>query len=373
MFKKTDYRDTTVVVSKKAYRENIRFFQEKCTPAKVMPVIKADGYGHGAFELAQAAGECGCDFFAVAFLSEALELRKKGIKSDILILNYFNPNYIDELVKQGLHATIYSWEQYQKLRENCTQGVIQAHVIVDTGMSRIGFDFRNAKEPITKIINDEKFKIDGLYTHFASADEVDKSFTELQAYRFNELVRQLPPIKTKHISNSAGALFEGWEKDLNKPEYDFVRLGIAAYGLDPKSDEREKELMPVLKWETRVAMVKTIKKGTSISYGRTFIADKDLRVATIPVGYADGYNRLLSNKGEVLIQGRRCPVLGRVCMDQFVVCVDHLQDVRQGDECVLLGRMGDEEISAEEIAARIDTINYEVTCSISKRVPRQYI
>jgi len=362
-----DYRDTHAIISLKAYRNNLRFFKEKAYPAKIMPVIKADGYGHGAVELARVAESEKVEYLVVAFLSEALELRANGIQTPILVLNYFKPEYVNLFVENDLTATVYSLDQFHQLQAFLHKKPLKIHVILDTGMSRVGFNHNDAVENIQNVLSDTHFEVTGLYTHFSSADEQDLAFTKLQYDRFQNVAKHFESIPFKHVANSAGALF--FEENL----FDFVRIGIASYGLDPKNLKREDPLEPVLSWETAVSMVKWISKETPVSYGRTFIAEKAMKVATIPVGYADGYNRLLSNTGEVLIGGKRCRVLGRVCMDQFVVNADDIENIQAGDRVVLLGKMGNEEISAEELAQRINTINYEVTCAISKRVVRKYV
>ncbi|HPF17709.1 MAG TPA: alanine racemase [Thermotogota bacterium] len=362
-----DYRDTHAIISLKAYRNNLRFFKEKAYPAKIMPVIKADGYGHGAVELARVAESEKVEYLVVAFLSEALELRTNGIQTPILVLNYFKPEYVNLFVENDLTATVYSLDQFHQLQAFLHKKPLKIHVILDTGMSRVGFNHNDAVENIQNVLSDTHFEVTGLYTHFSSADEQDLAFTKLQYDRFQNVAKHFESIPFKHVANSAGALF--FEENL----FDFVRIGIASYGLDPKNLKREDPLEPVLSWETAVSMVKWISKETPVSYGRTFIAEKAMKVATIPVGYADGYNRLLSNTGEVLIGGKRCRVLGRVCMDQFVVNADDIENIQAGDRVVLLGKMGNEEISAEELAQRINTINYEVTCAISKRVVRKYV
>ncbi|MFP4461061.1 MAG: alanine racemase [Thermotogota bacterium] len=361
-----DFRDTHALISLKAYKHNLRYFKEKVQPTKIMPVIKADGYGHGAVELAKVAESEQVEYLVVAFLSEALELRNNEIKTPILVLNYFKPEYIPLLIEYDLTATIYSTQQYNTLKNFLKEKPLKVHAIIDTGMSRVGFNHVDAVDKIQELLLDKRVKIEGLYTHFSSADDDNQSFTRLQLERFNNVAKHFEQIPYKHVANSAGAMF--CEENL----FDFVRIGIASYGLDPKNVERQKELEPVLSWETTISMVKCISKGTSVSYGRTFTAEKTMKVATIPVGYADGFNRLFSNNGEVLIKGKRCRILGRVCMDQFVVDVDEIEKIGIGERVVLLGKMDSDEISAEEMAQKIDTINYEITCSISKRVVRKY-
>ncbi len=337
-------------------------------PTKVMAVLKADGYGHGAYRLAKTAVENGVEYLAVAFLEEAIELRDLGIRVPILVLNYFEPKYVDYFLRYNLTATIYSETQFESLRQNIGGKQLKAHVILDTGMARLGHKEKQTARLIDRMVEEKKIDLEGIYTHFSSADDIDMSYTELQYRRFKDIVSYVKDrIRYIHISNSAAAM--NFDADM----FDFIRLGIASYGMDPRSSKRQDELSPVLSWETTISFVKHIMKGEPVSYGRTFIAPERMKVATIPIGYADGYSRLLSNKGQVLIGGKRCSILGRVCMDQFVVDVSHIDSVEEGDRVVLIGRMGDEEISAEELANIIGTINYEITCNISKRVPRRYL
>ncbi len=328
-----------------------------------MPVVKANAYGHGAIFLSKSAEKAGYDFFAVAFLEEALELREHGIKSDILVFNFLLPDMLHVAQEKNITITIYSFEQLEMYKD--LPFIPKVHLKIDTGMRRLGVEPEKAKELYKKAL-EYGFDIKGAYTHLAVADESkpeSKQFTLKQAETF---LKYVPDVEIKHICNSGGAI----QKILGC--FDYVRVGIASYGLKPSDEIYSEELKPVLSWKSVVSFVKTIKPGDSVSYGRTFVADREMKVATIPVGYADGYWRSLSNKGEVLIRGKRCKILGRVCMDQFVVDVSHLKDVKIGDEVVLIGSQGNEKITAEEIAKLVGTINYEVTCRISERVPRLF-
>lgn len=356
-------RRTFVSINVRNYLDNLRFFQNHCAPAKVMPVVKANAYGHGAVQLARAAERIGIDYFAVAFLEEALELRQHGIVSDILVFNYVEPDMLHIAAENNITITLYSWEQlwrYSKVvwRPKC-------HVKIDTGMRRLGVQISEAKD-FLNAVRRAGFVVEGAYTHFAVADslkEDDVKFTTEQVEAFNNLNLD---VNIKHVCNSGAAL----SKVVNC--FDYVRVGIASYGLQPSDSVFSNELKPVLSWKSVVSHVKTIQPGDTVSYGRTFKAFMEMKIATIPVGYADGYWRHLSNKGFVLIHGEKCPIVGRVCMDQFMVDVSHVEDVKIGDEVVLIGRQGNNVITAEEIAKMVDTINYEVTCRISERVARKY-
>lgn len=356
-------RRTYAVINLRNYAGNLRFFEDHCTPSKVMPVVKANAYGHGAIPLSKVAERMGIDYFAVAFLEEALQLRNHGINSDILVFNYVAPDLIHIAYENNITLTLYSWEQLSKYSKQASKP--KCHVKIDTGMKRLGVQPDEASEFIQKA-RSSGFEIEGAYTHFAVADSLDEEDVEFTKEQFEQFARLDLDVKIKHVCNSGSAL----SKIVNC--FDYVRIGIASYGLQPSNMLQSSEIKPVLEWKSTVSSVKTINPGDTVSYGRTFRAFTEMKIAAIPVGYADGYWRQLSNKGYVLIHGERCPIVGRVCMDQFMVDVTHLDDVKLGDEVVLIGRQGDNSISAEEIANLVDTINYEVTCRISERVPRKY-
>lgn len=326
-----------------------------------MPVVKADAYGHGAIMLSKAAEKMGIDYLAVAFLEEALELRENRIRTKILVFNYVEKDYVPLAIKNNITLTMFSWnqlEEYKYLREKPV-----VHINIDTGMNRIGIKPEDAKIFYEELLK-YGFKVEGVYTHFAVADSLKKEDIEYTKKQYEKFISVNLNVPIKHVCNS-GASISGIV-----PYHNYVRIGIASYGLMPSDEVLDENLKPVLSWKSVVSHVKYIEKGESVSYGRTFVADNKIRVATIPVGYADGYWRHLSNIGEVLINGKRCKILGRVCMDQFVVKVD--EEVKVGDEVVLIGYQGKEHISAEEIAKKVGTINYEVTCRITNRVPRKY-
>lgn len=325
-----------------------------------MPVVKADAYGHGAVMLSKAAERIGIDYLAVAFLEEALELRKNQIRTKILVFNYVEKDFVKLAVENNITLTMFSWKQFEEYKNLKEKPIV--HINVDTGMNRVGVKVEKAKK-FYKNLLESGFKVEGIYTHFAVADSLKKEdieFTKRQYEKFSSLDIDVP---IKHVCNS-GASITGIV-----PYHNYVRLGIASYGLMPSNEVIDEHLKPVLVWRSIVSHVKYIEKGESVSYGRTFVADRKMKVATIPVGYADGYWRHLSNNGEVLINGKRRKILGRVCMDQFVV---EGEDVNEGDEVILIGAQDKEKITAEEIAEKVGTINYEVTCRISKRVPRIY-
>ena len=337
----------------------------------IMPVIKADAYGHGALTFANLLkGEA--DYFAVATVDEAVELRSNGITKPGLVLGHTFPEEQGEAVKNDIILTVTSYDDAVSISDIAQTLKKEAivHLAVDTGMSRIGFkpDSESVKiiEEITSLKN---LKIDGVFTHFASADEADKSFTKVQTERFFGFVEKLNPEYTRHCGNSAAIM---QHKDTS---FDMMRPGIILYGLYP-SDEVDKTVLglkPVMELVSRVSFVKDIEKGDAVGYGRTFVADRNMRIATIPVGYADGYPRLLSNKGRVIINGKYAPIVGRICMDQFMVDVTDIEDVQVDAKVTLIGSDGGCSVTADEIASLAGTINYEVVCGISKRVPREVV
>jgi len=370
------YTRVSALISKEAIRHNFENIKRLVPDGvRIMPVIKADGYGHGAVAFADIL-EKPSDYFAVAIIEEALELRKHGVKIPIMLLGYTDPVYFETAINNDITVTILTYSDALKMSETARKlgKIAKIHIPVDTGMSRIGFtpDEKGAEE-VKRIASLDNIFLEGVFTHFATSDEADKEFTKLQAKRFGEFKEHLFACGVKpeifHCANS-GAIMQH-----NEYSFDMMRAGIILYGLYP-SDEVDKsvlDLIPVMELRSHVAFVKTIKKDDTVSYGRTFTADKDMKIATIPVGYADGYPRLLSNKGRVIINGNYAPIVGRVCMDQFMVDVSHIEDVKTGDEVILIGQQDGLCVSADEIAKLTGTINYEVTCNISKRVPREVV
>jgi len=363
-------RDTWIEIDTNAYLHNLEYFSNLLFPTKVMPVLKANAYGHGAKVLAKKVEEIGLDYIAVAFLEEALELRESGVKIPILVFNYFSEKYVDYFVKNDITATIYCHEQYKSLESELRKKnmKLRVHINVDTGMGRLGYKVDKALELFEMIYRSPYFDLEGVYTHFSDADNIGSGFTMEQNERFKSFLNELPEKpKIIHNCNSAASIF------FREFKMDYSRIGIASYGLQPSNAKKDENIEPVLSWYSVVSFVKEISPGDTISYGRTFIAKSKMKVATIPVGYADGYPRDLSNKGYVLIKGKKCKILGRVCMDQFVVDVSHVKDIEIGDQVVLIGRQDGSKISAEELAKLIGTINYEIVCRITSRVPRVYL
>ena len=352
-----------------AIAHNFQVLAEKAgVPA--MAVVKADAYGHGAVPVARLL-EGKCAFFGVSSLSEALELRQANIQTPILILGHTPAAAFPQMVSQEIRPAIFSLEDAQALSQEAQkQGkLVPFHLVVDTGMSRIGFQPTEESADIcARIAKLPGLETEGIFSHFATADEEDLQKAHQQAERFDRFCaaledRGITP-KIRHLDNSAGTMNFSCH-------YDMVRLGIALYGLYP-SEEVSKEslaLKPAMSWHSRVAHLKWLPAGRQISYGGIYTTTRDTLVATIPVGYADGYRRNLSNRFYVLIRGKKAPILGRVCMDQMMVDVTSIPGVTEGDEVVLMG----EGLPAEELAKAGDSFNYEMVCSISRRVPRQYL
>lgn len=344
---------------------------------KMAAVVKANGYGHGALPIARVLEEKEYLWgFAVATVEEALELRKNGIQKPVLILGYTFPEAYRSLVEQEIRPTVFRFDMAEELsREAVKQKrTVRVHIKVDTGMSRIGFaDTEESAEIIERIQKLPGIEIEGIFTHFARSDEADKGPAEKQLSRFLRFCERCEEkgvrIPLHHCSNSAGII------DMPEANLDIVRAGITAYGLYP-SDEVEKErvpLCPVMSMKSHIVHVKEIAPGTEVSYGGTYRAEKTRRIATIPVGYADGYPRSLSGKGSVLIDGKRAPICGRVCMDQFMADVTEIPGAVPGKEVTLFGTDCGSSLSVDELADLSGRFNYEFVCDISERVPRIYL
>ena len=366
------FDQTCLNIDLDALAHNFDLVREK-VGVKVMAVIKADAYGLGAVAVARAL-ESRSAFFGVANIAEAMELRRAGIRTPILILGRVPVSAYPLAVAEDIRTTMFIYEDAVALsREAQRQGKTALfHFAVDTGMSRIGFQATEESANLcVRIAALPNLQAEGLFSHFAGADCADLSGAYAQAELFAQFDDMLKArgieISIRHLNNSAGIM--------NLPtRYEMVRSGIVTYGMYP-SDEVAPALLPiqpVMQWVTRVAYVKTLPAGRQISYGGTFTTTKETRIATLPVGYADGYRRSLSNQGYVLIHGQRAPVLGRVCMDQTMVDVTDIPNVELDDKVILIGHSGSEEITADDIAAATGTINYEIVCGLSRRIPRAY-
>lgn len=353
-----------------------RNFDAVCEKVKVpvMAVVKADAYGHGAIQVARLLQDR-CAFFGVSSILEAMELRQAGLTKPILVLGHIPVNAFPTAIREGIRPTIFHYEDALALSQAAQKLGRKApfHFAVDTGMSRIGFQATEAEADIcAKIVRLPGLVSEGLFSHFATADCGDLSRSRRQAQLFDQFAELLKErgvhISIRHLDNSAGLMNFGFH-------YDMVRSGIVTYGMYPSTEVSQEDLKlePALQWLSRVTHVKTLPAGREISYGGTYTTTRDTVVATIPVGYADGYRRNLSGKFHVLIRGQKAPILGRICMDQMMVDVTSIPGVSLGDPVVLVGKYDNEEITMEQIAAQADSFNYEFACGISRRVPRIYV
>lgn len=344
---------------------------------QIMAVIKADGYGHGAVEVAEAIDDLPYVFgYAVATVEEGIILRNHGIEKPILILGYVFPEQYYDMIRARIRPAVFTSDMAERLSFMAGRLEMDCpiHFAIDTGMSRIGYQVtEEAADEMARIAALPHIVVEGIFTHFAKADEADKTSTFHQMKLFKQIVGMLEErgvhVPIHHCSNSAAIV------DVPEANMDLVRAGITMYGLwpSPEVDKRRIELRPALSLVTHVAYVKELEAGREISYGGTYTTTKKQMIATIPVGYADGYARTLSNKADVLIHGQRAPICGRVCMDQFMVDVTDIPHVKTGDKVTLIGRDGDEQITMEELGECADRFNYEFVCDLGKRIPRVYL
>ena len=368
-----NFDSTRVKIDLDAISRNFDAVREKAG-VKVMAVVKADAYGHGAIQVARLLQDK-CAFFGVSSMLEAMELRKAGLHTPILILGHTPVNAYPIAIREGIRPTIFHYEDAQALSRAAQEAGLCApfHFAVDTGMSRLGFQVtEEAADLCAKIAALPGLVPEGIFSHFATADCADLSRAQQQAERFDRFCRMLQQrgvsVAIRHLDNSAGLM--------NFPNhYEMVRSGIITYGMYPSSEVNPEllKLEPALQFLSRVSHVKVLPAGREISYGGTYVTTRDTRIATVPVGYADGYRRSLSGKFYVLIRGKRAPILGRICMDQLMVDVTDIPETAVGDRVTLVGRDGEEVITMEQIAEAADSFNYEFVCGISRRVPRIYV
>lgn len=378
-----DYQRVYAEVNLDAITSNLEHMKANIAPeTTIMAVIKTDGYGHGAVPIARELEKIDYLYgYAVATAEEAFILRQAGIRKPILILGYTFPYSYENLIREEIRMTVFRKDTLKELSGIVNalkkQGVdknAKVHIKVDTGMSRIGV--RTDEEGlcfVKEAFETEGIETEGIFTHFARADERDKGSVREQLTEFERFLEKIEletgkRIPVRHCSNSAGII------ELPRANMDMVRAGITLYGLWPSDQVRQDivKLTPAMSLHSRIVYVKEIEKGTSVSYGGTFTAASKMRIATIPVGYGDGYPRGLSGKGYVLVRGRKAPILGRVCMDQFMVDVTDIPEAAQGDKVTLLGRDGQEEITAQMLGDLSGRFNYEFVCGLGKRVPRVY-
>ncbi len=368
------YRPTWAEVDLGALRYNLNQVQKLVgRDVKMMVIVKGNAYGHGILEVSKTLDTSGADYFGVATIDEALLLRKSRIKRPILILGSVFPHEVDTALKNNITLTLANNEILKTINKRAkAQGIIaKVHVKIDTGMGRIGFWHQDkAHLFVDKAASSKFIDVEGIYTHFAAAAR-DRVYTTYQIESFEKLIGRLLnmgiDIPYRHAANSIATV------NFKRTHLNLVRPGLIIYGMYPKKGfQRFISLKPVLSLKTKIAYLKKVPPGRSISYGRTYVTQNHTKIATIPIGYADGYGRILSNKAEVLIKGKKAPVIGKVTMDQTMVNVGHIKDVEVGDEVVLIGRQGQNEITAENLARLAGTIPYEIVCSITDRVPRSY-
>lgn len=364
-------RQTWAEINLDALTHNIKEIKQLLKKeTKFCAVVKADAYGHGAIIMAKTALSAGADTLAVAILGEAIELREAGITAPILVLGYTPPSQAPLLVAFHITQAVFSLDVATAISHAAVAAGVTAkiHLKIDTGMSRIGVNCREAGSFAAEVAALPGLEIEGAFSHFATADSTDKTYAQVQYHCFQEALQQIEArgitIAIKHIANSAAIV------DMPEAHLDMVRAGIILYGLWPSREvQRKIHLKPTMRFKTRIAFLKDVEAGTSVSYGRIYTADQPQRIATLPVGYADGWPRALSNKAQVLLHGKRVPLIGRICMDQCMIDVTQIPEAKPGDEVLLFGGP---DLPAEEVAAQIDTISYELVCMVGKRVPRKY-
>ncbi|MCM3172753.1 MULTISPECIES: alanine racemase [unclassified Paenibacillus] len=376
------YRPTQAEINLDHLCDNVEAFREALPKGmKLLACVKANAYGHGAVETARGLEQYGVDYLSVAFLDEALELRQHGIKLPILVLGYTPPEGVAVAWEHDITITLYSREVLDAIRNlnaGTSLGKLKVHIKIDSGMGRLGLlPGKDAVAFVQEVASLDQVMLEGMFTHFAKADEVDKTYTLEQYRRFQSVVETLRDqgcvIPIIHTANSAAAI------DTPNLSYDMVRVGISLYGLYPSAEVNHQvvKLSPVLTLKTKAVLVKTLPPHWGISYGTRYVTQENERIATLPIGYADGFSRMLTGKAQVLVRGRRVPVVGTICMDQCMVSLqsfaEEAEEIQVGEEVVLIGHQSGECITVDEVAAQLGTIPYEVICMMAHRIPRIYL
>lgn len=370
------YRKAWAEISLDAIEENVKAFQKELHPnTRLMAVVKADGYGHGAVEVAKAAIQAGADRLAVALLDEAILLRKSGVKAPILILGYTPPDAVEEAISENITITVYSKNVIHRMIQvaEAKKKIAKIHLKVDTGMGRIGVRTKEEALELAKSISSDFVKLEGIFTHFADADNPkDSSYTYQQYEKFTEILNYLKKSKIhipiKHCCNTAATI------SFPQMHLDMVRVGIGIYGVYPQEHFKNQiSLKPSMSFKTKPTLIKKVPSSQTISYGRTYFSNQEALIATIPIGYADGLCRQLSNRGQVTIRGKKVPIVGRICMDQSMIDVTGMENLSLDEVVTIFGDAHQGNISVEEVAQKLDTISYEVLCLIGRRVPRVYL
>ena len=375
---KENYQRVCAIIDLDAIRHNMEQMQHNLGDTQIVGVIKADAYGHGAVQIGRELEKMSYVFgYAVATAEEAMILRRVGLQKPILILGYTFSYCYEDLIRYNIRPTVFREDTIDELAE-CARRMcksVKVHVKVDTGMTRVGImPDDDGIAFVNRTLHTEGIDIEGMFTHFARADETNKTTAREQLSKFQDFTTRVEEelnftIPIKHCSNSAGIV------ELPEANMDLVRAGISLYGLWPSEQVSRNivSLHPALSLKSHIVFIKEVEAGVPISYGGTYVTPRKMRVATIPVGYGDGYPRGLSNKGYVLIRGKKAPILGRVCMDQFMVSVDDIPEAAEGDEVTLIGRDGSLEITTEQLGDLSGRFNYELACDLGKRIPRVYV
>ncbi|MDD2619830.1 MAG: alanine racemase [Syntrophomonadaceae bacterium] len=368
-------RPTWAEIDLNAIKHNLASVRKVVAPAMIMAVVKADGYGHGMLEVSQTCLQEGVECLGVASLDEALFLRESGIRAPILVLGYIPEEFAELTIKNDIRASVFTFAFAEALSKAAVKLSQKAnlHIKIDTGMGRLGFSPMLENINIITQINElPGIRVEGIFTHFAESDSLKKDFSHEQLAIFSNIILALEQlgmsIPWKHCSNSAALM------DIPESHFNMVRAGIVLYGLYPSPFVKQEKLpiIPAMTLKSRISFLKELEEGHSVSYDRTYYCSRRTKVATVPIGYGDGYSRLLSNRGYAVIRGQAVPLIGNVCMDQCMFDVSKLDEVKEGDEVILFGRP-ENGITADDLARIIGTINYEVICSHSARVPRIYI
>jgi alanine racemase len=372
----TNHRPAYVEVNLSSIQKNLKTFQQLLNQeAQIMAIVKANAYGHGAVKVAQAALDAGAQWLGVAIFQEAAELRAAGLKAPILVLGYCLPEDYSYMIEKGIRLTISTLEQGLAYAQAAAKLEIKApvHIKIDTGMGRLGFQPNSQSiEQILQLAKEPYLNLEGIFTHPAQADAADPASCQAQVTLFNRVLTELAAqgciIPMAHCANTAAAM------RLPVAQKKFVRIGIGLYGLYPSAEAKKwkVDLAEAISVKSNLVFIKSVDVGTAIGYGHTWQATRPSLIGTVPLGYADGISRQLSNRGSVLVRGRRAPIIGRICMDQLMVDLTEVPNAELGDEVVLIGNQGNQKIAVDEVAELMDTINYEVVCLLSQRLPRHY-
>lgn len=379
------HRATVAEVHLSNLRHNVQALRSLLQPdVRLMAVVKADAYGHGALPCTQAVLEAGADTLGVGIVAEGIELREQGIQAPLQVLVGIFPDEADDLIQHHLTTTLHSRKLAEILSQRAGHFGKEAgvHIKIDTGMGRLGVAPDELPGLVEFITGLKNIRIDSIFTHFSSADDEDPGFTQNQIERFGSALEQLKKAKFKiplaHCANSAALL------QFPESQFGLVRPGIALYGALPapslrpvvnslSANNKSFSLRPVMQWKTRILTLNSLPKGSPVSYGQKFVTARDSRIATLPVGYADGLERLLTHRMQVLVRGHKVPQVGTICMDMCMIDVTDVEEAQEGDEVVLFGQQGGESITADEMALQAQTIPYEILCGVGKRVPRVYL